>query len=664
VYLLKGGQQLVFDTAAASQRLQVVGLTRSSAVQIVQLVEKWVANNGAEEAVKRIKAIKVNLLRHYAGLPPLLGLSSWIKYRKEGPKGPFGLLFRLTPKSFRTAWNAVMVYTSLVHHSDEVWCTEEQWDNLTAAIVSPALESSQMAHGLAVVHKSPLKVRITVDSITGDSLFDYQTRDSKRAPQTIGAKPTAPEPETLINSLDVLIERTVWTMENWDILSGTCKGLENYILPILEQNMEDELRSGPPLVEIPKMGVISLIQEAGFKLRFAANPYRVYQAALQPLGRALFRALRAIPQDCTFDHDQGVRMVQSWLAEGKPAVSMDLSNATDRAPLDFQLEFLSRCGVPTRWLQFLRATCRGEWRVNNFKRNPLKATTLRWTVGSPLGLYPTFACFALWHHCVVQAAFAECGWDLDQVLPYVILGDDLVIMDYEVASVVRGWFLHWGMKVADHKGLSSDTVAEFAGRVISSSDVVRGFKWKGQVSDESFVAFAAQFGPRSLLMMRARHKRVLAFIGDLPEPFGLGWNPFGIPLEERLTPIIERVWARDERYRSFSSRAQRANKALYSSSRMADAVRWMPAEYVVLEAATSDQEAEAVVRAMLPELSSLGSAVWPNLPQVALERGVPDEVKDWYESMLKRQSILEDRAGASQLVILERKIRAVLSRRW
>ena len=97
---------------------------------------------------------------------------------------------------------------------------------------------------------------------------------------------------------------------------------------------------------------------------------------------------------------------------------------------------------------------------------------------------------------------------------------------------------------------------------------------------------------------------------------------------------------------------------------MADAVRWMPAEYVTLEAATSDQEAEAVVRAMLPSLSSLGSAVWPNLPTVALERGVPVEVKDWYESMLKRYSLLEDRASASTLVILERKIRAVLSRRW
>jgi len=280
-------------------------------------------------------------------------------------------------------------------------------------------------------------------------------------------------------------------------------------------------------------------------------------------------------------------------------------------------------------------------------------------------LYPTFACFALWHHCVVQAAFKKCGWDVSNTdnLPYVILGDDLVIMDYEVASVVRGWFLSWGMQVSDHKSLSSDTVAEFAGRIITSSDVVRGFKWKGRISDESFVAFAAQFGPRSLLMMRARHKRVLAFIGDLPEPYGLGWNPYGIPLEERLTPLIQRVWERDERYRSFSSHSERLNRILFLSERARDAARW-GGRFAEFQETTSDQEAEAVVRAMLPGLDSLGAAIWPNLPSVALARGVPEEVKDWYESMLKRQSILEDRASASQLVILERKIRAVLSRRW
>lgn len=651
----------MFNTEAASQRLQVVGLSTSQSRQIVQLVAKWVDNNGAQEAVKRIKAIKVNLLRHYAGLPPILGQGSWIRYRLGGPKGPFGLLFRLPKGMFRTAWNAIMVYTSLVHSDPEVWCTEEQWETLLAAIQRPQVDPAAMADGLRLVHYSPLFLDLAVVETTGDSLMDYQTRPGKRAPLPTGAG-TAPEPETLIDSTQVLIERTVWSVENWDILSGTCEGIGDWLKQFIDQNMEDELRSGPPIKERPLMGTISLIPEGGFKLRFAANPHRVYQAALAPLGRRLMSGLRMIYNDCTHDQSKGPQLIQGWLRDGRPAVSMDLSNATDYAPLDMQLEFLSKCGVQTRWLQFLKSTCEGDWTISR-KKDRSDRRTIRWSVGSPLGLYPTFACFALWHHCVVRAAFKECGWDLDQVLPYVILGDDLVIMDYMVASVVRSYFERWGMKVSELKSLISDCTAEFAGCVITSSEVVKGFKWKGTASDESFVAFASQFGPRSLLMMRPRHKRVLAYIGDLPEPYGLGWNPFGIPLEERLTRQIEILWGRDERYRSFSSRAQRINNALYHSKRVREDKQW-GIVYQHTEATTSDQEAEAVVRAMLPGLDSLGSALWPNLPTVALERGVPLEVKDWYESMLKRQSILEDRVSASTLVILERKIRAVLSRRW
>lgn len=649
----------MFDTETSSLRLQVVGVCRSAAVQISALVERWVRCNGAEETVARLKEMKVNLLRHHAGLEHIPSAKRWIRYRGGAPKGAFGLLFRLPKSRFRTAWNAMMVYTQLVYYDQEVLVTEEQWTNLLASVTREPVQVVPLIEGLALVHKSPLEVRISVPETTGDSLLDYQTRDTKRAPNATGDK-TAPEPSMLIDSLNVLWERTVWSVENWDILSGTLAGVDMFVTNMLELNLADELRSGPPLAERPLMGSISLIQEAGYKLRFAANPHRVYQAALQPLGRALFRGLRQVYQDCTYDHEKGVRLVQEWLQRGLPAVSMDLSSATDLAPLDLQLENLSRCGVPTRWLQFLRSTCTGDWVVNP-TRSGSRRTVLHWTVGAPLGLYPTFACFALWYHSVVRAAFAECGWDCSQQdLPYVILGDDLVICDYKVASVVRGWFTKWGMKVADHKSLSSDSVAEFAGRVITASDVVRGFKWKGRATDESFVDFARNFGPGSLLMMRPRHKRVLAYIADLPEPFGLGWNPYGIPLEERLTPLIQRVWERDERKRTFSSRAQRANRALYLSERARIASRYRV--WADVDAATSDQEAEMVVEAMLPGLASLGAAIWPNLPTVGLERGVPEEVKTMLEEMMRHYSLVEDRDTLTTLAILERKIRAVLSR--
>jgi len=560
-------------------------------------------------------------------------------------------------KEFRTAWNTIMIYTNLVYSDPELVATQKQYSDFIGAVMCPPVSSASLSKGLALAHRSPLKVRITVDSSTGDNLLDYQVRETKRAPQTTSLK-SEEEVKTIIDSCDVLYRRVVWATENWDILSGTIKGFEEVVVPFMEICLQDEYRSGPVIKERPLMGDVAFIQEGGYKLRFIANPHRVYQAALAPLGRALYRGLRAIPQDCTYDHEKGVHLIQGWLRSGKPAVSMDLSNATDRAPLDLQLEFASVCGVPTRWLQFLRSTCRGDWRASR-RKDKRDYGHIRWTVGSPLGLYPTFALFALWHHSVVQAAFAECGYSPMENgdYPYVILGDDLVICDYEVAALVRAWFLSWGMKIADHKSLQSATHAEFAGRIISSSDVVRGFKWKGQVSDDSFVSFVQQFGPKALMFMRPRHKRVLAYIWDLPEPYGLGYNPHGIPLEERLTHLIEVVWARDERVRTFSSRAERANRLVYNSQTMAE----VPYE-LDLDVTTSDQEAESAVRAMLPGLEQLGAAVWPNLHLIALERGAPDEVLSWLETLLSRNSLLEGRDVATTLVILERKIRTVISK--
>jgi hypothetical protein len=276
-----------------------------------------------------------------------------------------------------------------------------------------------------------------------------------------------------------------------------------------------------------------------------------------------------------------------------------------------------------------------------------------------LGLYPTFPAFALWHHAIVQAAFARLGKPkVNGVYPYVILGDDRVIMDDEVDDLVTQWMTSWGMKISAHKSLSSTTVAEFAGRVITSSEVIRGFKWKGPVSDESFVDFASMFGPRSLLLMRSRHRKVLNYIADLPEPYGLGWNPFGVGREERFPPLLERVFKSDVRVRTFSRRSARMHRLMYMSALARSSAKYN--QYIRYDASASDQEEEMVLRAMFPGLDSLGEALWPNLEQVALVRGVPSEVEEGFARLLRSHSYLEKRKDVSTLEILERKIRKVL----
>jgi len=606
--------------------------------------------------------MKVNLLHHHAGLEPVLPDplkgESWAKYNRNGCKGPFSVLFRM--KDFRIAWNAILVYTNLVFHDPELWVTDAQWSSFLEAVTRDSVGSRAMYSGMDVVHASPLCLDLSFPERTGDPLVDYQVSERKRAPSMEVGR-NLPEPQTIVDSLRVLTTRVNWSADFWDILSGTCKGYEDLVI---ELGMEIHLRLFDPYYlpragELPLVGNISLIQEGGYKLRFAANPHRVYQAAFGPLGRALFKGLRSIPQDCTFDHNSGVVKVQNWLSAGHPAVSMDLSNATDRAPLELQLAFLSRCGVHFRWIEFLQSVSRGDWYVSPSRSLP--AVKLNWTVGSPLGLYPTFAAFTLWHHAVVQWAFSQCPrWSsyLPEDYPYVILGDDLVIMDREVAAMVRDHFLELGMKVSETKSLDSDFLAEFAGRVISPTSVVQGFKWKGTISDESFLSFASQFGPSVSLLLRPRHRRVLAFIADLPFPYGLGWNPYGIPLSERLTTLIERVWDAETPFRRFSSRVSRINQISYLSKTAIGAARYGWVFDALSD--TSDQEAERVAKLLLPGLSHLGEAVWPNLEPVALVRGVPDEIVSSFEDILRRYSIRPNLNRKSLLEVIEDKIRRVL----
>lgn len=496
--------------------------------------------------------------------------------------------------------------------------------------------------------------------------MDFQPSPSRRAPKGLV---TVPEIEGVYDSLRPLLQRSSWTTMNWDILSGTLAGIDKPIQEILLLNAEDDRKASGVIQERPLMGLIALIQEGGYKLRFAANPYRVYQQALQPLGKALFRALKRVPNDFTFDQAAALPLIQQWLRDGYPACSMDLSNCSDNLPLDLQLELLSRLGVSTRWLQFFRDTCRGDWWT---RRLPDQHTVLRWTVGSPLGLYPTFASFAMLHHCIVQWCFKTLGKpkimislnnDERHAYPYAIVGDDLVVMDTDVASLYQEIMTELGVPISEHKTLWSRDTAEFIGRIITPNSVVQGFKWKGRISDDNFVDFCRNFGPRALTLLSSRQKRVISYIADLPEPYGLGWNPFGIPLEERLTPHIERVWSRDERVRTFSRSAERSHRLLYMSSDGSVPHTGLGPEWELdVDTLSSDQEDMYLTRQLIPGLEHLGVAVWPNLPAVVAARSLPEGTDVLYDDLLRRTSYAETRKEATALVVLERKVRRSLAR--
>jgi len=669
----------VFDTKTSVLRLRATGLTASQAHAIVRRVQLWIDNNGEEWTVDRIKDLKKNLLRLYAGLSPVAD-HSWIRYRSRGPSGDFAPLFRMSRKQFRKAWNAVMIYSGLSIDHPVLRVTARQWEKMRSAVMRAPVPQEALVQGLRLVHRSPLSLQVDIPESEGQPLMWYKPSPSRRAP--VGRR-TVPDIEGVLNSLQCLSSRATWTIQNMDILQGTLRGIDALERDILECNLEDELKSGSsPLEEDyrPLMGVIALIQEPGCKLRFAANPYRVYQQALRPLGEALYDALKRVPNDFTFDQQAGVEAIQHWLQDGLPSISMDLSNASDNIPLDLQLELLSRFGVSTRWIQFYRDCCRGDWYLNLTSGEPWSARSLwdqkmvlhgdklpwqdmiRWTVGAPLGLYPVFASFTLWHHSMVQVCFHDLGIPkVDGKWPYAIIGDDLWLGNAQVANLYVDRMTNLGIPASTSKGLVSEGTADFAGRVITSKEVVQGIKWKGRCSDESFVDYCRNIGPGALLLMRPRQRRVISYIADLPEPYGLGWNPLGIPLEERLTPQIERLWSRDERVRTFERGATWINRILYATG-------WLhlaPWKGNLLDVAplASDQEALMLTQQVFPGWE-VGTPLWANVAEIFSENRetLSPQGRIAYRLMLQRVSSLEKRDEVPTLVQLERKIRRVLAR--
>jgi len=144
-------------------------------------------------------------------------------------------------------------------------------------------------------------------------------------------------------------------------------------------------------------------------------------------------------------------------------------------------------------------------------------------------LFPSFAAFSITHGALL---FYLNGFRHDN--RFFVLGDDVVILDDSLAVRYKEVLADLGCPMSLNKTLDSSHVGEFAGKIIFPDVILPQLKWK-DASDDSFVDFARHFGPRALRLLRPRQRKALKAICDIPEFLGgLGWNPSGVPLEERV----------------------------------------------------------------------------------------------------------------------------------
>jgi hypothetical protein len=203
-----------------------------------------------------------------------------------------------------------------------------------------------------------------------------------------------------------------------------------------------------------KLGRLSKLYEAAGKVRVIAITDWWTQCLLLPLHQTIFKGLKALRMDATFDQSGGLSRLRE-ISRGRGMYSYDLSSATDRLPVRLQEQILSALGLS--WA--------GSWKsILTDRLWYLGPTPIKYAVGQPMGAYSSWAMLALTHHVIIQVAASRVGWI--RVFPYYcVLGDDVVIADRLVAESYKSLMSALGVPINMSKSLVSEIgCLEFAKR--------------------------------------------------------------------------------------------------------------------------------------------------------------------------------------------------------
>lgn len=246
---------------------------------------------------------------------------------------------------------------------------------------------------------------------------------------------------------------------------------------------------------------LSIKEEPG-KVRVFAMVDYITQVIMSPLHEFLFKILKSIPQDGTFNQSRPLeRLVKSleqlhdrlnppvrgsskrkfagydlsarksklgkiWrYAKVGRCYSFDLSAATDRLPVLYQALIVQQLHpkLGVTWKELLVG--RDYYVSQSMKKLvPDLPVTVRYTVGQPMGALSSWAMLAITHHAIVQWAAhraGQRGW----YEYYAVLGDDVVIANDKVAFQYLRIMRALGVEISLAKTLlGTDRSMEFAKR--------------------------------------------------------------------------------------------------------------------------------------------------------------------------------------------------------
>jgi hypothetical protein len=235
------------------------------------------------------------------------------------------------------------------------------------------------------------------------------------------------------------------------------------------------------------LGKLSFKEEAAGKLRVFAMVDIITQSLFSPLHQKLFSLFEKIPNDCTLDQSKGFNYAKDLSLKHNCSYGFDLSAATDRLPLSSQKAILdSLYGIGELWGNIL---VNRDFIIsqNNYNIPP---QVIRYKVGQPMGALSSWDMLNLTHHMMIQFISQSLGkssfneW-YDQ---YVILGDDLVLFDEDIANRYQSFCKQIGISINLSKSIiaKSKPVLEFAKRTSLNGEDVSALSFKELLTSNNF----------------------------------------------------------------------------------------------------------------------------------------------------------------------------------
>lgn len=211
--------------------------------------------------------------------------------------------------------------------------------------------------------------------------------------------------------------------------------------------------------DIPKDSIhskISQISEGGGKTRTIAIIDYWSQNALMPIHDHVMSFLRSVKEDGTYNQERSFKSGKDLANKLGVCYSFDLSSATDRFPLTFQMVVMN---------YMFGEKVGSLWKTVISDRDfAFHGTKVRWKVGQPLGALSSWGVFALTHHLFIR----WCAGDI-HFRNYRVLGDDVMIFDSRVARTYAKKMEEIGVTINLSKSLSSEkssvVCGEFAKRI-------------------------------------------------------------------------------------------------------------------------------------------------------------------------------------------------------